>query len=82
MGLNTHHVNQGAIRSWLLFLCFLMKMNKNQASDKGERRGNEMNSVIKVHCYTGLLVQYTYLVCVCVCVCVRTICMPFSFSLF
>lgn len=78
MGLNTHHVNQQAIRSWLLFLCFLMKMNKNRASDKGERRGNEMNSVIKVHRYMGLLVQYTYLVCVCV----HVISMPFSLSLF
>lgn len=26
-----------------------------------------MNSVIKVHCCMGLLVQYTFLVCVCVC---------------
>ncbi len=43
-----------------------MKMNKNRASDKGERGGNEMNSVIKVRCYMALLVQYTYLVCVCV----------------
>lgn len=52
--LKAHHVNHGAIRSWLLFLSSVMKTNKKPACDKGGSKGNEMNSVIKVCSCVGL----------------------------
>lgn len=59
MVLNSNHVNQttGELRRSFFLLVPYMKMNKNQASDKGKRRENEINSVIKVPRYMGLLVR-------------------------